>query len=47
VVLMMPLVAVEGFCTGWSAEGRAAAEEGARRSCVEWCWDAGNQNWQG
>jgi hypothetical protein len=47
VVLLTPWVGVERLCTGWSAEGRAAAEEGARRSCREWCWDAGNRNWQG
>jgi hypothetical protein len=47
VVLLAPWVGVERLCTGRSAEGRAAAEEGARRSCREWCWDAGNQNWRG
>jgi hypothetical protein len=47
VVRMVPLVGVEGFYTGWSTEGRVAAEEGARRSYGEWCWDAGNQNWRG
>jgi hypothetical protein len=45
VVLLAPWVGVERLCTGGSAEGRAAAEEGARRSCREWCWDAGNRNW--
>jgi hypothetical protein len=46
VVLLTPWVGVERLCTGWSAEGRAAVEEGARRSCGEWCWNAGNQNWR-
>jgi hypothetical protein len=31
VVLLVPLVGVERPCTGGSTEGRAAAEEGARR----------------
>jgi hypothetical protein len=47
VVLLAPWVGVERLCTGWSAEGRVATEEGARRSCGEWCWDAGNRNWRG
>jgi hypothetical protein len=47
VVLLTPWVGVERLCTGWSAEGRAAVEEGAHRSYGEWCWNAGNQNWWG
>jgi hypothetical protein len=47
VVLLTPWVGVERLCTGWSAEGRAAVEERARRSCGEWCWNAGNRNWRG
>jgi hypothetical protein len=35
VVLLTPWIMVERLCTGWSAEGRAAAEEGAHRSCGE------------
>jgi hypothetical protein len=33
VVLLVPLVGVEGSCTGRSTGGRAAAEERARRRC--------------
>jgi hypothetical protein len=47
VVLLTPWVGMERLCTGWSAEGRAAAEEGARRSYGEWCWHAGYRNWRG
>jgi hypothetical protein len=41
VVLMMPLVRVEGFCTGWSAEDRAAAEE--RGSLALWSGSSGGR----
>jgi hypothetical protein len=41
VVLMMPLVGVEGFCTGWSAEDRAATEE--RGSLVLWSGSSGGR----
>jgi hypothetical protein len=41
VVLMMPLVGVEGSCTGRSAEGRAAAEE--RGSSGLWSGSSGGR----
>jgi hypothetical protein len=47
VVLLTPWVGVERLYTGWSTEGQAAAEEGACRSCGEWCWGARNRNWRG
>jgi hypothetical protein len=42
VMLMMALVGVEGFCTGWSAEDRAAAEE--RDSPALWSGSSGAGN---
>jgi hypothetical protein len=42
VMLMMPLVGVEGFCTGWSVEDRAAAEE--RDSPALWSGSSGGGN---
>jgi hypothetical protein len=42
VVLMMPLAGVGRLCTGWSAEGRAAAEE--RCPPALWSGSSGGEN---
>jgi hypothetical protein len=42
VVLMMPLAGVGRLCTGWSAEGRAAAEESG--SPALWSGSASGEN---
>jgi hypothetical protein len=42
VMLMMPLARVGRLCTGWSAEGRAAAEE--RGSPALWSSSSGGEN---
>jgi hypothetical protein len=44
VVLTMPLVGVEGSCTGGSTGRRAAAALEAHRRCGEGCWDVRKQN---